>query len=100
MDQRDGTPATMTVEDAGRLLGISRRAAYRAAAAGHIPVIRLGRRIRIPTARLHHMLGIQPTTPQIERDQDGTTTHDVQAQSQGSLDRSRAGDRPLAADDR
>jgi excisionase family DNA binding protein len=44
MDQRDDTPATMTVEDAGRLLGISRRAAYRAAAAGHLPVIRLGRR--------------------------------------------------------
>ncbi len=59
MDQRDDTPATMTVEDAGRLLGISRRAAYRAAA-GHLPVIRLGRRILVPTARLHQMLGIQP----------------------------------------
>lgn len=60
MEQQDDTPATMTVEDAGRLLGISRRAAYRAAAAGHLPVIRLGRRILVPTARLHQMLGIQP----------------------------------------
>ncbi|MBS4010984.1 MAG: helix-turn-helix domain-containing protein, partial [Roseovarius sp.] len=49
MVERDDTPATMTVEDAGRLLGISRRAAYRAAAAGHLPVIRLGRRLLVPT---------------------------------------------------
>jgi excisionase family DNA binding protein len=60
MVERDDTPATMTVEDAGRLLGISRRAAYRAAAAGHLPVIRLGRRLLVPTARLHQMLGIKP----------------------------------------
>ena len=53
--------ATMTVEQAGVLLGVSRRAAYRAAAAGHIPTIRLGRRILIPTAHLHRMLGLDPT---------------------------------------
>ncbi|MDP8928237.1 MAG: helix-turn-helix domain-containing protein [Actinomycetota bacterium] len=45
-------PATMTVEEAGALLGISRRSAYRAAAAAHIPTIRLGRRILVVTARL------------------------------------------------
>lgn len=54
-------PATMTVEQAGALLGISRRSAYRAAAAGHIPTIRLGRRILVPAAMLYRMLGITPT---------------------------------------
>ncbi len=54
-------PVTMTVEQAGALLGISRRSACRAAAAGYIPTIRLGRRILVPTATLYRMLGIRPT---------------------------------------
>jgi excisionase family DNA binding protein len=49
---------TMTVAQAGSLLGISRRSAYRAAAAGHIPTIRLGRRLLVPIPKLHAMLGI------------------------------------------
>lgn len=40
--------ATMSVEQAGTLLGISRRSAYHAAAAGHLPTIRLGRQRRHP----------------------------------------------------
>ena len=56
MPNRD-QPATMTVEQAGKLR-ISRRSAYRAVADGHIPTIRLGRRILVPTARLHGMLGL------------------------------------------
>lgn len=51
-------PLTLTVEEAGRLLGISRGAAYRAAACGQIPTIRLGRRLLVPTARLHQLLGV------------------------------------------
>lgn len=54
-------PLTLTVEEAGRLLGISRGAAYRAAACGQIPTIRLGRRLLVPTARLHQLLGIRHT---------------------------------------
>lgn len=50
--------ATMSVAQAARLLGISTRSAYRAVDAGQIPSIRLGRRIRVPTAKLHDMLGI------------------------------------------
>jgi excisionase family DNA binding protein len=42
------------------LLGVSRSAAYRAVAAGQLPVLRLGRRIYIPTARLLAMLGVSP----------------------------------------
>lgn len=51
-------PATIIVAQAGALLGISRRTAYRAAATGHIPTIRVGRRILVPTALIHRMLGI------------------------------------------
>jgi excisionase family DNA binding protein len=51
-------PATISVKAAGRLLGISRSAAYRAAAAGDIPTFRLGRRLYVPTARLFELLGI------------------------------------------
>lgn len=54
----DDAAVTMTVEQAGKLLGISRRSAYRAAASGDIPTIRLGHRILVPTARLHRMLGL------------------------------------------
>jgi excisionase family DNA binding protein len=64
-------PLTMTVEQAGRLLGISRGAAYRAAARGQIPTIRLGRRLLVPTARLHQLLGIT-TTDDLEPDAPAT----------------------------
>jgi excisionase family DNA binding protein len=51
-------PATVSVDEAARLLGVSRSAAYRAAAAGDIPTLRLGRRLYVPTARLLELLGI------------------------------------------
>lgn len=54
----NGYPATLTIEQAGRLLGLSRSAAYRAAARGDIPVIRIGRRLLVPTAKLLAMLGM------------------------------------------
>jgi excisionase family DNA binding protein len=53
-------PALIGVEQACTLLGISRSAGYRAAAAGHLPTLRFGRRVYIPTARLLAMLGIAP----------------------------------------
>lgn len=40
-------PATLPVPEAARRLGISRAAAYRAARAGEIPVIRIGGRILV-----------------------------------------------------
>jgi excisionase family DNA binding protein len=43
---------TISVEDAARLLGISRGLAYEAARRGELPVIRLGRRLLVPRARL------------------------------------------------
>jgi excisionase family DNA binding protein len=50
-------PPTITVVEAAELLGVSRSAAYRAVQAGHIPVIRWGHRLRVPTAPLLRMLG-------------------------------------------
>lgn len=48
---------TVTVTHAARLLGVSRAAAYTAAQRGEIPVIRIGRRLVVPTADLCRLLG-------------------------------------------
>jgi excisionase family DNA binding protein len=58
--ERSELPATISVAQAAELLGVSRRAAYRAVAAGQLPALRLGRRIHIPTAPLLAMLGVSP----------------------------------------
>lgn len=58
--QLDDLPATLTIEQAGELLGISRRSAYRAAATGQLPTLRLGRRLLVPTPRLLKLLGSVP----------------------------------------
>lgn len=47
---------TLTVPEAGELLGISRAQAYLMVKLGRLPVIRLGRRIVIPRAALIKML--------------------------------------------
>jgi excisionase family DNA binding protein len=51
-------PLTISVERAARLLGVSRSAAYRAAASGQLPTITFGRRLLVPTSRLLEMLGL------------------------------------------
>jgi excisionase family DNA binding protein len=50
-------PPTMSVERASEILGISVRSAYRAVARGEVPVLKLGRRLLVPTARLFALLG-------------------------------------------
>jgi excisionase family DNA binding protein len=52
---------TISVEDAARLLGISRGLAYEAARHGELPVIRLGRRLLVPRARLLELVGADPS---------------------------------------
>jgi excisionase family DNA binding protein len=47
---------TVTVEEAGELLGISRAHAYESVRRGDLPSIRLGRRIVVPVHRLWTML--------------------------------------------
>jgi excisionase family DNA binding protein len=48
--------ATLTVEEAGDALGISRASAYEGVRTGAIPSLRIGRRIVVPTAALRRML--------------------------------------------
>ena len=48
--------ATCSVPEAGRILGIGRDAAYEAARKGQIPVLNIGRLLRVPIPALHRML--------------------------------------------
>lgn len=47
---------TLSVEEAGQILGLSKDSAYKAVARGEIPALRLGRKLRVPTEQLHRML--------------------------------------------
>ena len=48
---------TVSVERAGEVMGIARGSAYQAVKNGEIPVIRVGRRLLVPTAALLELLG-------------------------------------------
>lgn len=52
---------TLTVEEAGRMLGIGRGASYAAAQRGEIPTIRIGRRLLVPVDRLERLLAGETT---------------------------------------
>jgi len=60
-----GLPPTLSVERAGRLLGLKRSAAYEAVRRSELPVLRFGRRLVVPTARVLAMLGV---SQEVERD--------------------------------
>ena len=47
---------TLTVTEAGKLLGISRNSAYEAARKGQLPVIRIGRRLLVSRSRLEALV--------------------------------------------
>jgi excisionase family DNA binding protein len=50
-------PRTMTVPEAGwEYLGLSRNAAYDAAARGEIPTIKVGKLLRVPIVKMEKML--------------------------------------------
>lgn len=51
LDQLAGR-ATITVEQAAKLLGVGRTAAYEAARRGELPTRRLGRRLLVPVPAL------------------------------------------------
>ena len=53
--------AILTVEEAGRLLGIGRGLAYEAARRGDIPTLRIGRRLVVPRLALDRLLS-EPST--------------------------------------
>jgi excisionase family DNA binding protein len=49
-------PWTYSVPEAGRLLGLSRNAAYDAARRHEIPCLRFGRKLRVPRVALERLL--------------------------------------------
>jgi excisionase family DNA binding protein len=57
-------PITVSVPEAGRILGIGRGAAYAAATNGQLPVIRIGKLLRVPVAALERMLDGTGTKPE------------------------------------
>lgn len=60
MDVDANAPATMTVEDCARHLGISRSLAYEAVQRGELPAIRIGRRVLVPRDGIERMLSAAP----------------------------------------
>jgi excisionase family DNA binding protein len=62
-DELSELPPTISVGHAAKLLGVSRSAAYRAAASGQLPTISFGRRLLVPTSRLLEMLGLPTEEP-------------------------------------
>ncbi len=55
---------TLTVEEAAKLLGVSRGSAYEAVRSGELPVVRLGRRLLVPRQALDRLLaGSDPKGP-------------------------------------
>ncbi len=53
---------TITVEQAGALLGLGRSGAYDAARRGEIPTIHCGRRVLVPVPALLRLLGDEPAS--------------------------------------
>jgi excisionase family DNA binding protein len=51
------TRQTFTVDEAARMLGISRASAFQAVHAGGLPVVRIGRRLLVPRNQLLALLG-------------------------------------------
>jgi excisionase family DNA binding protein len=54
----DAQRLTVSVEEAARILGISRGAAYARAGDGSLPTVRLGKRLLVPKRALDKMLTI------------------------------------------
>ena len=52
----DDVCEVLSVEEAGRKLGLGRAAAYAHAKAGHLPVIKLGNRMLVPKAAFARLL--------------------------------------------
>jgi excisionase family DNA binding protein len=60
---------TVTVTQAGVMLGISRTSAYERVRRGEIPTVRLGRRLVVPKTRLIAMLEDEPPAAPTSEDE-------------------------------
>jgi excisionase family DNA binding protein len=47
---------TLKIEEAAKVLGISRNTAYDAVKSGQLPTVKIGRRLLVPKVALDHML--------------------------------------------
>lgn len=56
VDALDGQPELLRVTKAAKLLGLSRATAYRYAAAGELPTLKLGESTYVITTQLRQML--------------------------------------------
>ena len=57
------TTPTVTVEIAGKAMGVGKNSAYAAAHSGKLPTIQIGRRIVVPTAALVRLLELDQPQP-------------------------------------
>jgi excisionase family DNA binding protein len=61
IDEARQLPTVLSVEHAGRLLGLGRSAAYEAVRRGELPTLKFGRRLLVPTGKVLELLGLDPT---------------------------------------
>jgi excisionase family DNA binding protein len=57
-------PKTISVPEAGEYFGLKRNAAYEAARRGELPIIKIGKRLRVPVVALERMLEEARPNPQ------------------------------------
>ena len=64
-DEVRALPAVVDLSTAAKVLGLGRSAAYELVRTGGwpTPVLRLGRLIKVPSAPLVELLGLNPATP-------------------------------------
>ncbi|PCJ75327.1 MAG: hypothetical protein COA56_11205 [Dehalococcoidia bacterium] len=70
MKLRDIDTLTMTVEEAGKLLGIGRSSAYGAIRRGELPFLKIGRRILVPRSALFRKIEDLQQDPNLWRGAD------------------------------
>ncbi|MDP9476254.1 MAG: helix-turn-helix domain-containing protein [Actinomycetota bacterium] len=74
----------MSVEEAGRELGLGRSASYEAVRRGEIPSLRLGKRRVVPTAALRRLLGLDVDDAPVEAGASVTSISERQNEGRGS----------------
>jgi excisionase family DNA binding protein len=70
MKLRDIDTLTMTVEEAGKLLGIGRSSAYGAIRRGELPFLKIGRRVLVPRSALFRKIEDLQQDPNLWRGAD------------------------------
>lgn len=56
MHENEEPTLTLSVPEAGRRLGLGKNASYEAARRGELPVLRFGRKLRVPNVALERLL--------------------------------------------